>query len=90
MLRLARTEPDQNNSADQTDDADDRRKIYSLIFSVLDFQRTKLRVFLLGRPMQAAPGKTDNANDDENDADDSSWFHNVDATKAGGRQSIAE
>jgi hypothetical protein len=57
---------------------------------VLDFQRTKLRVFLLGRPMQAAPGKTHDTDDDENDSDNSSWFHNVDATKAGGRQSIAE
>ncbi len=40
--------------------------------------------------MKAAPGKTDNSNDDENYANESSWFHNRDATTVAGRQSIAE
>jgi hypothetical protein len=40
--------------------------------------------------MQASPGKADDADDDENDADNSSRFHNRDATAVVGRQSIAE
>ncbi len=60
------------------------------MFGMLDFQRTKLGIFLLGRPMQAAPGETDNADDDENDADDSSWFHVSDTTATAGLQSIGE
>ena len=90
MLTLATAESDQKNSAGQTDAAGNRRNVDALLFGVLDFQRTKLGIFFLLVPVQTAPGKANNANDDENNADDSSWFHDADVTKAGGRQSIAE
>lgn len=90
MSGFTRAEGNQGNPADQTNAADDRRKVDALILSVLDFERTKLGVFFLGRPMNAAPGKTDDANDDENDANESSWFHVGDATAGAARQSIAE
>ncbi len=51
-----------------------------MTFGVLDFKRTKLRVFLFFGPAQAAPGKANNPDDDQNDADNSSWFHGADAT----------
>ena len=54
-----------------------------MIFGVLDFNRPKLGVFLFLSPAQAAVGETDNADDDENDADYSSWFHGADATAVG-------
>jgi hypothetical protein len=85
-----RPDGDQGDAANQADAAHDRRKVNALIFSVLDFERTQLGVFFLGRPMNAAPGKTDNANDNENDADNSSWFHSADATAVAARQSIEE
>jgi len=56
-----------------------------MTFGVLDFKRPKLRVFLFLSPTQAAVGEADNANDDENDADYSSWFHGADATAVVGR-----
>ncbi len=59
-----------------------------MTFSVFDFDRPQLRVFLFLSPTQAAVGETDNADDDENDADYSSWFHGPDATAVAGRQSI--
>jgi hypothetical protein len=52
---------------------------------MLDFNRPKLRVFLFLSPTQSAVGEADNANDDENDADYSSWFHGADATAVDGR-----
>ena len=52
---------------------------------VLDFKRSYLRVFLFLVPAQATPGKTDDTNGDENDADDYRWFHDVDATAVAGR-----
>jgi hypothetical protein len=48
-----------------------------LIFGVFDFQRTKLGVFFLSRPFYSAPGKANDADNDEDDADDSSWFHSA-------------
>ncbi len=51
-----------------------------MTFGVLDFNRPKLGVFLFLSPAQAAVGETDNADDDKNDADYSSWFHGADAT----------
>lgn len=40
-----------------------------------DLERTELRVFLFRSPVQAAPCKADNTDDDENNADDRSGFH---------------
>ncbi len=57
-------------------------------FLVSDLKRTELRVLLFRGPTKAAPGKADNANHDQNDADNSSRFHNADAIAADGRQSI--
>jgi len=87
-LSLTAAESDQDNSANQTDAADDRRKTDSVTFRMLDLERTKLRVFLFFSPTQAAVGEADNPNDDENNTDDSSWFHGADATAGAGRQSI--
>ena len=56
-----------------------------MIFGVLDFKRPKLRVFLFLSPTEAAVGEADDANDDENDADDCSWFHGADATAVDAR-----
>jgi len=53
-------------------------------FGVLDFERAELGVFLFLVPTEAAIGEADNANDDENYADDASWFHARDATAADG------
>ena len=78
------------NSADEANRAHDRRKVNALIFSMLNFERSQLSILFLGRPMNATPGKTDNANDDENDADNSSRFHTANTTKVAGRRSIAE
>ena len=79
-LSFSAADRDQDNSADQTDSAYNRRKTDSMTFGVLDFKRTKLRVFLFFGPAQAAPGKANNPDDDQNDADNSSWFHGADAT----------
>ena len=49
-----------------------------------DLKRTQLGVFLFLVPAQAAPGKANDADDDQNDADDSSRFHDVDVTVADG------
>ena len=57
---------------------------------MLDLEGPQLRVFLFLIPTQTAPGEADNANDDENDADDSCWFHGADPTTVAGRRSIAE
>ena len=59
-----------------------------MTFGMLDFDRTKLGVFLFLSPAQAAVGEADNADDDENDADYSSRFHSPDTTAVAGRQSI--
>ena len=56
-----------------------------MTFGVLDFNRPQLRVFLFFSPTQAAVGEADDANDDENDADYSSWFHGANATAGDGR-----
>ena len=85
---LSAAESDEGNSANQTDSAHDRRKTDSVTLSVLDLKRPQLRVFLFLIPPQAAIGESDNANDDENDADYSSRFHNANATTVAGRQSI--
>ena len=57
-------------------------------FLVSDLKRPKLGVLLFRGPTEAAPGEPDNANHDQNDPDNSSWFHNADAIAAAGRQSI--
>jgi hypothetical protein len=88
VLLLPRADRDQSDSADQTDSADDRWKINALLFAMLDFQRTELRIFFLLVPVQTSPGEADDADDDEKNADDSSWFHARDATAAAGRRSI--
>jgi len=90
VLSLSGAEGDKKNSADQTDATDDRRKIDSLIFSMFDFQRTKLSVFLLGGPFDSTPGKANDADNDENDANNSSRFHAADPTTIAVPQSIAE
>src|SRR5581483_2748862 len=72
---------DQDNSADQTDSTDDRRKVYPLIFGMLDLQRTKLSVFFFRRPMQASPGKANNADDDQNNSNNCGRFHAPDTTR---------
>ena len=56
-----------------------------MTFGMLDFNRPKLRVFLFLSPTQAAVGEANNPDDDQNDADYSSWFHSADATAAAGR-----
>jgi hypothetical protein len=52
---------------------------------MLDLDGPYLRVFLFLSPTQAAVGKADNANDDQNDADYSNWFHGANATAVAGR-----
>ena len=56
-----------------------------MTLGVLDLNRPKLGVFLFLSPTQTAVGEADNANDDQNDADYSSWFHGANATAAGDR-----
>ena len=46
-----------------------------MTFGVLDFKRPELSIFLFLSPTQATVSEADDANDDENDADYSSWFH---------------
>jgi len=53
-----------------------------MTFSVRNLERTELGVFLFFGPTQAAPGKTNDADDDKNNADNSRWFHGADATAA--------
>ena len=53
-----------------------------MTFGVLDFERSELGVFLFLVPTEAAIGEADNADDDENDAYYSRWFHEADATAA--------
>ena len=56
-----------------------------MTFGVLNLDRSYLRVFLFLVPTEAAIGEADNADDDENDAYYSSWFHEADATAVDGR-----
>ena len=56
-----------------------------MTFGVLDLDRPQLSVFLFLSPTQAAVSEADKANDDENDADYSSWFHGANATAVAGR-----
>lgn len=56
-----------------------------MTFAVRDLKRTKLGVLFLFAPTQASPGKADDANDDQDDANNSSWFHAADATVVGDR-----
>ena len=90
VLRLSGAEGDTKNSADQTDAANDRRKSYPLLLRVFDFQRAKLRVFFFRIPEQAAPDEANDADDDQNNANDSSRFHKCETTMAGVRRSIVE
>ena len=56
-----------------------------MTLSVLDLDRSYLRVFLFLVPTEAAVGKANNPDNDENDAYYSSWFHGTDATAVDGR-----
>ncbi len=47
------------------------------MFSVLNLERSKLGILFLCRPTKAAPSKANNAYDNENDANDSGWFHTL-------------
>ena len=55
---------------------------------MFNLERTDLGIFLFFVPAQPAISETNDADDDENDADDSSWFHDVDVTTVAVRQSI--
>ena len=46
-----------------------------MAFLVGDLQGAELRVFLLRCPAQPAPGKSDDADDNKDDADDGGRFH---------------
>jgi len=46
-----------------------------MAFLVGDLEGAELRVFLLRCPTQAAPGKSDDADDNKYDADDGGRFH---------------
>lgn len=56
-----------------------------MTLGVLDFNRPQLRVFLFLIPTQAAISEANNTNDDQNDADYSSWFHGANATASDDR-----
>ncbi len=45
------------------------------MLGVLDLKRPQLRVFLFRRPVNTAPGESDNADNNQDDADDPQWFH---------------
>ena len=55
-----------------------------MAFLVSNLEGAELRVLLLRRPPQAAPGESDDANDNENDADDAGGFHWRNLTMTGG------
>ena len=59
-----------------------------MAFLVGDLNWAELRVFLLRRPAQAAPGESDDANDNKDDADDGGRFHLCELTMSGGLGSI--
>ena len=56
-----------------------------MTLGVLDLEGSYLRVFLFLIPTEAAVSEANNPDDDENDADYSSWFHEADATAVDGR-----
>ncbi len=49
-----------------------------MALGMFNLERTDLGIFLFFVPAQPAIRETNDADDDENDADDSSWFHDVD------------
>jgi len=51
---------------------------------VSDFKWAQLGVFLFCRPTQTAPGKADEADNNENNADNTGWFHWRELTTAAG------
>ena len=59
-----------------------------MVLFVGDLKRTKLGVFLFGGPTQAAPGESNDADDNQNNADNSSGFHDVDLTTVAVLESI--
>ena len=59
-----------------------------MALGMFNLERTDLGIFLFFVPAQPAISEADDADDDENNADDSSWFHDVDVTTVAVRQSI--
>jgi hypothetical protein len=53
-------------------------------FLVSDLKGAELCVFLFRCPAQAAPSKSDDANDNKNDAEDYGRFHDAELTMSGG------
>ena len=88
MLRFATAYRHQHDSADQTDATDDRWKRNSVPLGMTDLEWAKLGVFLFFSPAEAAPGKTDNPDDNQNDPNDSRRFHGSDVTTVAGLESI--
>ncbi len=54
-----------------------------MTFLVRNLHGAELRVFLLRRPAEAAPGEAEDSDDDENDADDDGRFHWCELTMTG-------
>jgi hypothetical protein len=63
-LGLPASHNDQNNPADHTKSAQDRREINPVFFLMLDFNGAELRILFLGVPAQPTVGKPDDADDD--------------------------
>jgi len=59
-----------------------------MAFLVSDLKGTELRVFLLRRPAQPAPGESDDADDNKDDADDDGRFHWAELITGAGLGSI--
>ena len=55
-----------------------------MAFLVGDLEGAELRVFLLRCPAQAAPGESDDADDNKDNADDGGRFHRSELTMSGG------
>jgi hypothetical protein len=66
----------QQNSADNTNAANDRPDRHGMFLVLVNFERAQFRhVFLGGVTGVAAVGQHNDADDEENDAKNASWFH---------------
>ena len=74
-----RTDPNEHHAARERRQAENRRQRHRVLFLHIgvNFQRAKVddALLLVRGKMEAAIGESDNADDDQEDANNGGWFH---------------
>lgn len=74
-LAAARACDDEHNASGQNKAAEDGRDGHGLFLLVRDLERAEIDIFFLVVEAEAAEGKADDAQHDEDDSDDCGRFH---------------